>query len=268
MPSSKLDVRISAGKSAGSGGGGTISNCCCSSGTTTWSSSDCFNDLIWFGWLSIIWSAWLFLAVIISSCWLRRCWWYCRWSEWAAMCWSETAKTARAIRGRLNALQVATAAAAVDGTDSSVIQFNNLFSTLWQWLEWWPDAWLELLRWMPPPIPSSSSLGITAPESWLDFRVRIRIDLPLAMSFIPACKAVNDSVSPCCDVLAAAAAATAAETAAVAAADVSLGLRAAYSKKKRKQQRSKFLWCAIEEEKVLKDYPALANCCHSQLFEI
>lgn len=138
------------------------------------------------------------------------------------MCWSETAKTARAMRGRLKALQVATAAAAVDGTACCALDASNLCSTLWWlWLLECPEAWLELLG---CPVPSSSSLGITAPESWLDLRTRIDL-----MSLMPACRAVSDSVSPCWAVLAAAAAATAAETAAVAAADVSLGRRAAYS---------------------------------------
>lgn len=226
------------GRTRAAGSGGTVSSSCGSASWTWLSSSGCLNDL--FGgccwsfpsiWRLLVNSTPLVLpAAVVSGWWGRRCWWYWRWSEWAAMCWSETARTARAIRGRLKALQVAAAAAAGDGTADWSVP-SNLCSTLWQWVLEWPEAWLELLRWRPPPVPSSSSLGMTAPESWLDFRRRI-IDLPPLMSLIPACKAVSDSVSPCWAVLAAAAAATAAETAAVAAAEVSLGRRAAYSTRK------------------------------------
>ena len=202
MPSSTLDVRTS----TGSGRGG---NC----GTPSWACSGCWPPSSSSS--SSFCSRWSWFLATTSCC-CRRCWWYWRWSEWAAMCWSETAKTAKAILGRLRALQVAAAAAAVDGIDSAAAA--NL-SALWLLLL--DDAWLEHRC----PIPSSSSLGITAPESWLDFLAFIDL---IVISPI-ACSALSESVRPDTDVLAAAAAATAAVAAAVAAADVSLGRRAAYS---------------------------------------
>lgn len=130
IPSSRLDVGTSTGTGKiGNAGGFTfglsVSPVCCGPVEPT--------------------SSWVIKTGVSCG---RQLWRYCRWSEWAAMCWSETAKTAKAIRGRLKALHVAAAMAAVDGMDSAL--------TRWLLLD---DAWLEH-RW---PVPSSSSLGITAP---------------------------------------------------------------------------------------------------------